>query len=266
MSTDEEWEKWAKQDPYFSVLTAPRFRNASLTAEAKSVFFEMGRHHVAHVLGICRSHLDTAFTPHRILDFGCGVGRLVVPFATGGSEVVGVDISPTMLQEARRNCEAAGVMERVEFALSDDTLSQVTGEFDLVHTCIVIQHIEIPRGLQLITELVRRIRPGGIGALHVTFAWDIHRETYGIPPPLQVDSDIPWWRRWRRSVRSLLPGKATQTTNEHRQVDPEMQMNFYNLSQIMFVLHQVGAEMVHSQLTDHGGAIGAFLFFKLPVK
>ena len=42
---------------------------------------------------------------------------------------------------------------------SDDTLSAVEGSFDLVHSCIVLQHIEIPRGRQLFAQLVGKVRP-----------------------------------------------------------------------------------------------------------
>ena len=41
--TDLEWQKWGEQDPYFAVITEPRFRSANLTAEAKQQFFDSGR-------------------------------------------------------------------------------------------------------------------------------------------------------------------------------------------------------------------------------
>ena len=44
-----------------------------------------------------------------------------------------------------------------------------------------------------------------------------------------------------------------------------MQMYYYNLSALMFILHLAGAERVHTELTDHGGARGAYLFFQKPL-
>jgi ubiquinone/menaquinone biosynthesis C-methylase UbiE len=99
MSTDIEWEKWGLQDPYFSVLTNPKFRRGEMTAEAKQDFFFSGRYHVDQVMSACRRFIDPEFTPERVLDFGCGVGRLVLPFATIAREVVGVDISEAMLTD-----------------------------------------------------------------------------------------------------------------------------------------------------------------------
>jgi len=263
MSTDVEWEKWGSRDPYFSVLTHEKFRAGAITPEARDEFFALGRMHVDHVMQRCRALLDPAFAPQRVLDFGCGVGRVLLPFAGMASEVVGVDISPSMLAEARRNCDREG-HSNVELLPSDDALSAVVGDFDLVHTCIVIQHIEIGRGLQLFQELVRRVRPGGIGALHVTFAWDHHAANLGVPPPPEPPPHLPLLARLRATVHDWIRGRPAAAPAPPPDADPEMQMNFYNLSQLMFVLQQAGVAMAHTEFTDHGGAIGAFMFFKMP--
>ena len=263
MTTDIEWEKWGARDPYFGVLTDPKYRATALTDVAREEFFALGRHHVDHVLGLCRAHIDGAFAPQRVLDFGCGVGRLVLPFAARAAEVVGVDISPSMLAEAQRNCEQQG-LKNVVLALTDDTLSALQGHFDLVHTCIVIQHIEVDRGLKLFEQLVQRIAPGGLGAMHVTFACDHHAANHGVAPPLPLPVPEPWWlvlrRRMAASVRR--PAQPVSAAASAQVADPQMQMNFYNMSQLLFVLQRAGAGMVHTQLTDHGGAIGAFMFFR----
>jgi ubiquinone/menaquinone biosynthesis C-methylase UbiE len=264
LSTDIEWEKWGARDPYFSVLTHPRFRAAAITEEARKEFFDLGQWHASHVLGTCRQRLSPDFSPERVLDFGCGVGRVLLHFARIAREAVGVDISPSMLREAEQNAQAAG-LQNVQLLLSDDQLSRVSGTFDLVHSCIVIQHIEIERGLRIFGELLRRITPGGLGAIHVTFGWDIHVTNYGqppLPPPLTA------WQEWKRASRQLLlrwRGQAKSTLKPNSaDSDPEMQMNFYNLSQLMFMLQREGVTDVHTQLTDHGGAMGAFMFFRRP--
>ena len=265
MTTDREWEKWGVQDPYFSVLTHPKFRSDALNQESLQEFFALGRLHVDHVLGTCRAHLEGSFAPQRVLDFGCGVGRVLLPLAAIASEVVGVDISPSMLAEARRNCELQGVTN-AQLVMSDDTLSAVQGDFDFVHSCIVIQHIEIARGLKLFEELVKRIRPGGIGAIQVTFAWDIYRASLGVRPPLVPMSP---WRTWLASTWGLFTQRrascSAPAAAKAAGADPEMQMNFYDLSQLMFIIQQSGCSDVHCQLTDHGGAIGALMFFRRPL-
>src|SRR5207248_412927 len=52
-------------------------------------------------------------TPGRLVDLGCGTGRLCVRFAAKGYECVGVDLSDEMLAKARENAAAADV--RVEW-------------------------------------------------------------------------------------------------------------------------------------------------------
>jgi len=272
MSTDQEWERWGAEDPYFGVLTNPMFRRTALTPETREEFFRSGQNHVSQMLETCRLRIDPAFAPHRVLDFGCGVGRLLIGFAKAAQQVVGVDVSVSMLAEAQRNCAARGA-SNVVLLPSDDTLSAIEGSFDLVHSCIVLQHIEIERGRLLFKLLVERVQPGGIGALHVTFGLDQHAATFGQPPPAtnevesapagplgQVKSQL------RRAVLEPLGLRRPPPAAEPPVVnpDPEMQMNFYNLSELMFILQRAGVSQVHTELTDHGGALGAFLFFRRP--
>ena len=40
-----------------------------------------------------------------------------------------------------------------------------------------------------------------------------------------------------------------------------MDMNAYNLNQIVFMLQGCGVRTVHAELTDHGGHLGAILMF-----
>jgi SAM-dependent methyltransferase len=266
-NTDEAWESWGARDPYFGVLTDPKYRSATLTEAAKEEFFASGRSHVHYLSETIRQYVLPSFTPRRSLDFGCGVGRVLLPLSELCDEAVGVDVSPSMLVEARRNCEQRG-RHNVRLVPSDDTLSEVEGRFDLVHSCIVLQHVEIPRGRALFAELVSRIEPGGVGALHVTHAWDVHAASYGQPPaasaaPVPLDPTRDALASARERLRALLAADAGGATPP--QADPEMQMNYYNLSELMFILQRQGVRRVHSEFTDHGGALGIFMFFQKPV-
>jgi SAM-dependent methyltransferase len=46
---------------------------------------------------------------HPVLEVACGTGRLTLPIAQSGVEIVGLDLSPSMLAHARTKAEAAGV-------------------------------------------------------------------------------------------------------------------------------------------------------------
>jgi SAM-dependent methyltransferase len=58
-------------------------------------------------------------TPWTVLDVGCGSGRYALALArAGASRVVGVDVSATMIDLARKEAEAAGLAERCSFTVS----------------------------------------------------------------------------------------------------------------------------------------------------
>lgn len=282
MSTDLEWEKWGRQDPYFGVITNPKFRKGEMTAKAKEDFFFSGRSHVGRVMGACRKYIDPEFEPQRVLDFGCGVGRLVLPFAASAREVVGVDISDAMLIEARRNCVERGVTNAI-FVKSDDTLSEVEGVFDLVHTAIVLQHIDAARGMNLVAHLLARIAPGGLGAIQLTYGKAYHAATLGALPPIEpprapapmvvaAAKSTPWIRKLfgrppNDTQSTLAPlsqeaGVNDQTTADVPDKDPEMQMNPYNLNSLFFLMQTAGVTNFHTEFTDHGGELGVFLYFR----
>lgn len=265
MDTDTAWEQWGARDPYYGVLTDPKFRAAALTVDGKEQFFASGRLHVNHVLEQIRKGFDPTFAPGRVLDFGCGVGRLLIPFAEHAKEVVGMDVSPSMRAEAQRNCDARG-LGNVAIVASDDGLSAASGSFDLVHSCLVLQHVEVVRGRDIFAQLVSKIRPGGFGAIQVTFAWDLHAENFGqLPPPPPPPPPPSILARLKRLLKRCLgpflvapPPVAPVVEN----LDPEMQMNYYNLSELMFVLQRAAVHRVQVELGDHGGAFGALLVFQ----
>src|SRR5207248_8888110 len=137
--TDRDWEFFAANDPYWAVLTDERYRKGNLDEEALAEFYRTGEEHVEFVLRTIARRINADFVPHSCLDFGCGVGRLVIPFARRGLSVVGVDVADGMLQEGRQRCADLG-LTKVELVKGDDELAQVRGSFDLVHSFIVFQH------------------------------------------------------------------------------------------------------------------------------
>lgn len=66
-----------------------------------------------------------------VLDIGCGIGRIEQALAPHIARVTGIDLSPAMIEEARRRCAE---LANVEFAVSHGTdLGLVAGQrFDLI--------------------------------------------------------------------------------------------------------------------------------------
>lgn len=74
----------------------------------------------------------------RLLDAGCGTGHFAIAFAERGYSVVGIDISPAMIERARKNARNAGV--DIEFNVGDLLpLTAPDGAYDAVIARMVLQ-------------------------------------------------------------------------------------------------------------------------------
>lgn len=119
------------------MLTADEFRADALTESARSSFFRSGVEHVEHVLATYARLRGDAARFHSALDFGCGVGRLVLTLSERFDQVTGVDISSSMLAEATSNGEREG-RANIRLLRTPEFLADrgATG-YDLVHTILV---------------------------------------------------------------------------------------------------------------------------------
>jgi len=269
-STDDAWEEWGQRDPYFGVITNPRFRRGQMDAEAKREFLESGRVHADYVMRMVHTHITPEFRPRTILDFGCGVGRLVIPFAAQAEQVTGADVSPSMLAEAARNCAEHGVAN-ARLVVSDDALTGLPGPFDLVHSFIVFQHIDPARGRDIFRRLLGTLASGGVGALHFVYAKRIYAATYGVapppeppppPPPPQPPPTRAAIRAASKAQAAMPPAAAAPEPAPNP--DPDMQMNSYPAAEMLFLVQEAGVTRFHVEFTDHGGELGLFLFFRKP--
>jgi 2-polyprenyl-3-methyl-5-hydroxy-6-metoxy-1,4-benzoquinol methylase len=244
--SDAAWKKLGEQDPYFGVLHHDRFHRAQLNDEARREFFASGEEHVERLFEALRELTGAEVAPRRALDFGCGVGRILIPLARRSSEAVGVDISEGMLAEARRNCEQVGV-SNAHFATSAGNLARLEGTFDFIHTYIVLQHIPVERGMTYVEAMLDRLEPGGAGAVHVTYA-----------------KSRPLWKKIVQRVRATVPGAhgVANLLQSRPFSDPLVQMNDYSLSQLFLLLQAHDCTRAHVHLTDHGGYHGAMFLFQ----
>lgn len=165
MKTDRDWEKWGKTDPYYGVLSAESYRKSALTEAGRSAFFASGKTHVTRVFDLLSTNFNEGVAPVSILDFGCGVGRLALPFAQRAKSCTAVDVSESMLAEASKNAAIAGI-ENIEFICSNGNLLRINGTFGLVHAYIVLQHIPWRRGRRIIFNLAEKVEKDGFLALH----------------------------------------------------------------------------------------------------
>jgi 2-polyprenyl-3-methyl-5-hydroxy-6-metoxy-1,4-benzoquinol methylase len=163
-----QWERFAREDAYFGVVSQDQFRHENLDEEARERFFATGSTYVDWVLGRIRRHAGADYQPRTVLDYGCGVGRVLMPLAEQAERAVGVDVSPSMLAEARRNADARELTEQVDL-IEPSGMAALAPEFDLVHTALVLQHIPVRDGEAIRDTLLSLVAPGGIAVLQIPF-------------------------------------------------------------------------------------------------
>jgi SAM-dependent methyltransferase len=246
--TDRDWKIWGETNPYFGVLTDPKFLNANLNKASLQEFFASGELHVEHVYATIRARIQTNFQPARVLDYGCGVGRLVVPFAKRAEMVVGVDVSPGMLDQAKRNCEKYGATS-ASLLLVDEMDSLEPASFGLVHSYIVFQHIPVARGEIILNRLITLIKDGGVGAIHLTYSYPGRQSLFRRFASALIQR-VGFLRGFRNLTRHM-PFSS-----------PSMQMNKYSMNRILDILIDQHCSNLHVEFSNHGGCRGTMLYFE----
>jgi SAM-dependent methyltransferase len=111
--------------------------------------------------------------PGRLIDLGCGTGRLLLDLARRGYWVVGVDLSEEMLRVAGEKATAAGVTIHRLQANIVDLSSLAAASFD--YAACLFSTLGMVMGAaergRVINHVFRLLRPGGRFVLHVHNRW-----------------------------------------------------------------------------------------------
>ena len=89
----------------------------------------------------------------RILDVGCGTGYLASRIAEAGARVLGIDISPEMVQRARRSYPG------LEFQIADAASFRFSDPFDAVFSNAALHWVQDPEAA--VECIQQALRPGG---------------------------------------------------------------------------------------------------------
>ncbi len=168
--------------------------------------------------------------PRRVLDLGCGDGRLtslVLEARPGVDHAICTDRSPAMLTRARERFADDPRVEVVDRDMADPIAE--FGELDLVVSGFAIHHLDHSRKRALFAEIATHLTPGGMFAnleivasstpeRHRQFLAAIGRETDDPEDQLApVDEQLAWMRDagladveciWRWRGFALLVGDA----------------------------------------------------------
>jgi SAM-dependent methyltransferase len=98
----------------------------------------------------------------RVVEYGCGLGKMTVLLARSGAHVSAFDLSAGSVEVAQRRAELVGVEDRIEFAVAPgEDLPYEDETFDLAFGKAVLHHLDATAGAR---ELARILKPGGRGA------------------------------------------------------------------------------------------------------
>lgn len=96
----------------------------------------------------------------KVLDLCCGSGQGTQFLLKYSQNVTGLDASPLSLKRAQQNVPQARYVE----AFAED-MPFVDNEFDIVHTSVALHEMEPPQLRQIIQEVYRVLKPGGVFTL-----------------------------------------------------------------------------------------------------
>ena len=131
-----------------------------LEARGNHPFFQKMMHEYLDAMDI-----DTA---QRVLDLGCGTGvatRGIVGRDSFSGRVIGIDLSPHLVEVARQLSNQEGKGTQVEFQAGDSRKLELPDtRFDAVVAHTLVSHVDDP--LVVLKEAVRLVKPGGMVGIY----------------------------------------------------------------------------------------------------
>ncbi|MFH1290648.1 MAG: class I SAM-dependent methyltransferase [Nanoarchaeota archaeon] len=149
----KNFEIGAKENPLNTVLTEKKQWDSS-------DFFRDGISEIGEVRDYLKKN-KLNIGKKRVLDFGCGVGRLTQALAPFFKESYGVDISENMIKKAREYNKFGNKCKYL-VNVKDNLRIFPDDHFDFIYSSITLQHISQKYSLRYIKEFLRILKPEGL--------------------------------------------------------------------------------------------------------
>lgn len=151
----------------------------------------------------------------RILELGCGTGRVSLPLAEKAAKVVGIDLSDEMISRAKAK-DRTGV---VQFLVGDICSLQLRDDFDLILAPFrVMQALELEQQVHGFLDVIRsHLAPHGMAILNV-FRPNLSKQE--IATKWCRDGETPY------EDVVLANGDVLRTSDTRRRIDPLKQVMY----------------------------------------
>ena len=157
----EDWDQRARKNAMYYIATTydPNFWDPE-------TFFEEGEKEAIALVQPVLDRLGFIPTGKRILEIGCGIGRLFLGFAElGFNEIWGVDVSAEMVERGRKWCPVSNA--RFLLMNGQDLTGVDNDSIDYCFSYFVFPHVPDPDIIwRYLDELWRVLKPGGACQLH----------------------------------------------------------------------------------------------------
>jgi hypothetical protein len=162
------WENLGKAEPYWSVLTGPKWKASELQQiQNFDQFYATGKPFQERLdRWLARSGMALPATA-TCAEYGCGVGRCTIWLAKRYARVVAFDISEPHIRLAQERAKAEG-LHNIEFVhvKSERDLNKLE-MIDIFCSTIVLQHNPPPLILSILRYAFDGVRPGGFAFFQV---------------------------------------------------------------------------------------------------
>src|SRR6266536_2817475 len=155
------WNDKAKINPLFAIMSDDIFANANIddiSQEQLDAFYLKGKVLWDRYLG---PYFLLDENEKKVLEFGCGMGRLILQPAFKGAACTGVDISETQIELANKYFPLKG-KARFLVIKEKEKINLPAESFDFVYSYAVLQHIKRTSDFYFaLDEMTRLLRKGG---------------------------------------------------------------------------------------------------------
>jgi SAM-dependent methyltransferase len=183
----------------------------------------------------------------RVLDMACGSGRHSLELRRRGFSVVGADISPDLIEIARRDAAEEGL--DVDFVLSDLRDLDFAEEFDLVLNLNdgAIGYLESDEeNLRTFEVIARALRPGGRNLIqlpNVLYAKERLPQRSWIPAEGMIELvEHRWDKKSRRMEGKMVAARFGEVLDSLDGI--EFSQRLYSIDELRQIYASVGMELV----------------------